>query len=34
VGTSNANLVGASTAITNGANVSCSSFQITMLQNG
>ena len=34
VGTSNANLIGPSTAITNGANVSCSSFQITQLQNG
>jgi len=34
VGTSNANLVGPSTAITNGANVSVSSFLITQLQNG
>jgi hypothetical protein len=34
VGTSNANLIGPTTAITNGANVSCSSFQITQLQNG
>ena len=34
VGTSNANLIGPSTSITNGANVSCSSFQITQLQNG
>jgi hypothetical protein len=34
VGTSNANLIGPSTAITNGANVSVSSFEITQLQNG
>lgn len=34
VGTSAANLIGPSTAITSGANVACSSFQITQLQNG
>jgi hypothetical protein len=34
VGTSSANLIGPSTAITNGSNVSCTSFQITQLQNG
>lgn len=34
VGTSGANLNGSSTSITSGSNVSCSSFQITMLQNG
>lgn len=34
VGTSAANLVGPTTAITSGSNVSCSSFQITQLQNG
>lgn len=32
VGTSNADLIGPSTAITSGANVSCSSFQITQPQ--
>lgn len=34
VGTSGANLNGPSTSITSGSNVSCSSFQITQLQNG
>lgn len=32
VGTSNADLVGPSTSITSGSNVSCSSFQITQAQ--
>ena len=32
VGTSNADLIGPSTAITSGANVACSSFQITQPQ--
>jgi hypothetical protein len=34
VGTSGCNLNGPSTSITGGASVSCSSFQITQLQNG
>ena len=34
VGTSNANLIGPSTSITSGNTISCSAFQISMLQTG